>query len=169
MVKTSAFENTIIKRIGRNIFEMPPKISVVIPAYNESSTIYEVVTRAQLDKMQGGFIQQAFGDMRGLIMVRSDQGNKTWIANSRVRNPENKPTELEDFMKGAYSPGGLPFRETISPPRADSLYCFPAVYLDYALISGRNLAPNLGRFLLPAPRFQTEWLHNRILCRCLHK
>jgi hypothetical protein len=111
---------------------------------NRKLGLGQYVTRADLDRMQGGFIQQAFGPMRGLILVRSDQGNKTWIANSRVRS--NGRTELEDYMKGKYTQGGLPFRETISPPNADSLYCFPQVYLDYSRLSTDEMAPNLGRF-----------------------
>jgi hypothetical protein len=111
---------------------------------NRKIGLGQFVTRAQLASMQGGFIQQAFGGMRGLILVRSDQGNKTWIANSRVRSDQR--TQLEDYLKGSYTTGGLPVRETISPPGADSMYCFPQVYLDYTRISTDNTAPNLGRF-----------------------
>lgn len=42
-MKRVAFENTIITRVGRNVFETTPKISVVIPAYNAAEHIGEAL------------------------------------------------------------------------------------------------------------------------------
>jgi glycosyltransferase involved in cell wall biosynthesis len=52
MTKTSAFQNTIIKRVGRNIFEHPPKISIVIPAYNAVGHIGEALASVAAQKFR---------------------------------------------------------------------------------------------------------------------
>jgi glycosyltransferase involved in cell wall biosynthesis len=42
----------IIKRVGRNIFEIPPKISVVIPAYNAAAHIGEALASVAAQKFR---------------------------------------------------------------------------------------------------------------------
>ena len=43
MYENEARANIINKRIGRNVFEKPPRVSVVIPAYNSAGTICETL------------------------------------------------------------------------------------------------------------------------------
>ena len=52
MTKTSAFENAIIKRVGRNTFDTTPKVSVVIPAYNAAEHIGDALKSIAAQKFR---------------------------------------------------------------------------------------------------------------------
>jgi hypothetical protein len=94
----------------------------------------QFVTRADLAKMQGGFMSPVFNQMRGLLMVRSlTVASHTWIATTTI-NPSG--VVLEDRFDG----------EVVMPPRATIDYCYPVVYLDQVPISSPGTAVNIGRF-----------------------
>jgi hypothetical protein len=94
----------------------------------------QFVTRADLAKLQGGFIVQAFSQMRGLVPVRlQTQASPLWLASKYMPAANNWCYELEDG-------GGV-----TTPKDAACNYCFPEVYLDKARLSGRRLVPNVGR------------------------
>src|SRR3954451_6397022 len=52
MRKARPYENSIIKRVGRNTFETPPKISVVIPAYNAAEHICDALRSVAAKKFR---------------------------------------------------------------------------------------------------------------------
>jgi hypothetical protein len=99
---------------------------------NRKLGLGQFVTRAELAKMQGGFVSQVFNQMRGLVVVRGAR-TATWLASKYMPNV-GVCTTLED--------GG----EGITPPGANCNYCFPEVYLDNARISANLYAPNIARF-----------------------
>ena len=103
---------------------------------NRKVGLGQFVTRADLDKMQGGFLSIAFNQMRGLIVIRSATiGNHTWLANKYIPNI-GVCTELEDLLPG----------ERITPAGSNCGTCFPDIYLNSARISTDQMAPNISQF-----------------------
>jgi hypothetical protein len=102
-------------------------------AENQKIGLGQFITAAEFRKNQGGFLSPMVSQKRGLEVVRG-AGTATWLANKYLP-PPGYCTELED---GA--------RQGVSPSGAACKYCFPDVYLDYTKISGRRMAPNVGRF-----------------------
>lgn len=101
---------------------------------NRKLGLGQFVTRAELAKMQGGFISQAFGGMRGLVVVRGGSTAHTWLANPR--GIESGCVTLQDRLQN----------ENVTPRGADCGYCFPEVYLDYTRISQNGVAVNVSQF-----------------------
>lgn len=104
-------------------------------AENQKIGLGQFITAAEFRKNQGGFISPMVSQKRGLEVVRGAR-TATWLANKYLP-PPGYCTELEDGPKTG---------EGITPPGANCKYCFPDVYLDYTKISGRRMAPNIGRF-----------------------
>ena len=49
----TATENLIVsKRVGRNVFDTPPKVSIVIPAYNSAEFIGETLDSVAAQKFR---------------------------------------------------------------------------------------------------------------------
>ena len=94
----------------------------------------QFITRAEFAKNQGGFISPMLDQRRGIVVVRGPYA-KTWIANKYM--PSVGCFELEDYAGGTLSPA-------FPDPRCN--YCYPDVYVDYAKISSRGVAPNVARF-----------------------
>jgi hypothetical protein len=94
------------------------------------------VTRADLEKMRGRPIVEAFYQLPGLRIITSSSAQ--WVANGRgpLSSTANCiPIEkFEDYVKGR------PF------PRGANCLCYPRVYRDHTLISQFDVVPNLNRF-----------------------
>ena len=103
---------------------------------NRKKGLGQFVTRPQLEMNRGGFLTPIFTQMRGVMMIRSTTvATHAWVANTYV--PSTSCTVLEEFSG----------TEKTTPVRdAACNYCFPAAYLDNALIAPRGVAANVGRF-----------------------
>jgi hypothetical protein len=103
---------------------------------NRKVGLGQFVTRQQLEMQRGGFMTPILTQLRGVMMIRSATvAQHAWIANSLI--PTTSCTVLEDLMNG----------EQVGPVRdAACHYCYPAVYLDNALIAPQGVAANVGRF-----------------------
>jgi glycosyltransferase involved in cell wall biosynthesis len=93
-----------VKRVGRNVFDKPPKISVVIPAYNSAEFIDEAV---------GSVIQQKFREHE--IIVVNDGSPDTEQFERAIRN------RLEDivYIKQHNSGAGIARNTAISEARGE--------------------------------------------------
>lgn len=106
-------------------------------AENQRLGMGQFITRADFEKNRGGFLSPMLDQRRGMIVVRGPK-SATWIGNKYlpiVSGTDGDCTELEDYAGGPLSPAG-----------ANCNYCFPDVYLDYAKISTKGAATNIGRF-----------------------
>jgi hypothetical protein len=103
---------------------------------NRKLGLGQFITRADLAKLQGSYLTQAFDSRRGLIVVRALSGGvgRAWLANKYIPNVGNC-SELEDLG-----------RSQTAPPGAACNYCFPTVYLDYTRLSSGHTVPNVSQF-----------------------
>jgi hypothetical protein len=103
---------------------------------NRKLGLGQFVTRQQLASQTGGFMTPIFGQLRGIMIVRSARASShAWVANTLV--PTTACTALEDRLSD----------EQISPVRdANCNYCFPTVFLDNSRLTPLGVAANIGRF-----------------------
>jgi hypothetical protein len=104
---------------------------------NRKMGLGQFVTRADLAKLQGGFVMQVFNQKRGLLILRDNRvANRMWLANKYIPVVGGSCAELEDLS----APGWLSIKG------ANCNYCFPDIYLDYSRLSTHNFVPNVARF-----------------------
>jgi hypothetical protein len=105
---------------------------------NRKMGLGHFITQADLEKMNGAPIAEAFDNVLDIVVLRGSSTH-AWIANKRIRSLAQTCTSLED--RGRV--------ETVTPkPPAnpECTYCFPTVFLDFTRLSTRDEAPNINRF-----------------------